>query len=58
MCALQAHQTHLWFERARRFREERRRTGRGNFVDITYRDLVRDPQSALRQILQAAELPL
>jgi hypothetical protein len=55
--AFQAHQTHLWFERARRFREACERTGRGHFVDVAYPDLVSDPMATVRAILDAAAIP-
>lgn len=55
--AFQAHQTHLWFERARRFRETCERESRGTFVDVAYDDLVRDPLAAAQAILEAAGLP-
>lgn len=55
--SFQADQTHLWFERARVFREQCEQTGRGNFVDVAYDDLVRDPGSVVRSIFSAARIP-
>jgi hypothetical protein len=54
--AFQARQTALWFERAVSFRNRCDAQGRGCFVDVAYRDLVRDPIAVARSIYRAADL--